>query len=292
MRATASYDEPFAWWGPVWSPPAPRNVLDLIRDGTLPVETAALLWALLARRASLAVAAGPSGAGKTTLLTALLDFLPPATNRLYLRGCYEPFAFLADPTVDPTRTTLLVNEISANLPAYLWGPGVRRALAATGRGFALLTTLHATSPTELVRDLAGYPLRVPTAEIAHLGVVVVLEAWSVDGAIRRGVATVAVLTPTRGGLAIESLAARSTAETQPAVDLRGVAGVSARFGWRADGAIVAREIASRAALLTALAAAPPADLVGTLARLGRRWLGAPAVAEEGRRPPPAPPSPW
>ena len=280
MRATASYDEPFAWWGPVWSPPAPRDVLDLIRDGTLPAETAALLWALLARRASLAVAAGPSGAGKTTLLTALLAFLPPATDRLYLRGCYEPFAFLDDPTVDPTRTALLVNEISANLPAYLWGPGVRRALAATGRGFALLTTLHAASPTELVRGLAGYPLRVPTAEIAHLGVVVVLEAHPVDGVIRRGVGTVAALTPTPGGgLAIEALAARPTAETPPAVDPRGVASVAGRFGWRADGAGIAREIASRAALLTALAAAPPADLAATLARLGRRWLGPPTVAE-------------
>src|ERR671937_5478 len=107
MSRLRSYDEPFGWWGPVWSAPGPRSVGNLIADGILTAEAAALLSILLERRASLIVAAGPSGAGKTTLLTALLDFLPAETRRIYVRGCYEPFDFLE--TTDPAHSALLVN---------------------------------------------------------------------------------------------------------------------------------------------------------------------------------------
>ena len=95
------YEEPFAWWGPGWQAPAPRDIADLLRDETIDAWTAANLWAALARRQSLAVVAGESEVGKTTLLTALLDFLPPNTRRVYLRGCFETFAFLVGPGNQP-----------------------------------------------------------------------------------------------------------------------------------------------------------------------------------------------
>ena len=192
--AGAAYDEPFAWWGPIWSPPVPRTVADLVRQHVMSPATAALLWALLARRASIAVVADPRGAGKTTLLTALLDFLPAGTRRLYLRGCYEPFAFLDDPTVEPSRSVLLVNEISAHLPSYLWGSAVRRVLQATARGFALAVTAHASSVEDLVAMLASYPLRIPPAEIAAIDIVVVLDVCDAAGEERRRVAGVWELT--------------------------------------------------------------------------------------------------
>ena len=108
MRQSVPSDEPFAWWGPFRRPTAARSILDLIRDGVLDAPLAGLLWAALVRRSPLTVVAGPSGAGKTTLLTALLDFLPAGERRVYVRGCYEPFAFLDDPAVVPRRTTLLI----------------------------------------------------------------------------------------------------------------------------------------------------------------------------------------
>ncbi|MDP9364044.1 MAG: CpaF/VirB11 family protein, partial [Chloroflexota bacterium] len=208
MRARASYDEPFAWWGPVWTPPAARSAADLVSEGTLAPATAGLLAALLGRRASLVVAAEASGAGKTTLLTALLAFYPPNTRRLYLRGCYEPFAFLDDPTLDPTASLLLVNEISAHLPAYLWGPAVGRTLEATRRGFALAATAHAADPTDLVRLLAGYPLRVPLHDVAAVKLVVLLDAWSAGDKTHREVASVTALLPPvgAGGLTLVPLA--------------------------------------------------------------------------------------
>ena len=271
-RAT-QYHEPFAWWGPVWTPPAARGLLELIRDGTLTAETAGLLWALLARRASLVVVAGPSGAGKTTLLTALLEFLPIGTRRIYLRGCYEPFAFLDDPTVDPRRTVLLVNEISAHLPAYLWGPGVRRTLEAAHRGFALAATAHATSATELIQTLAGYPLRVPLAAIAAVDLVVHLDAWMTNGLVRREVASVTALEPSRDGrgLTLAVLSDRSSRATQPAVDLRKTGAVVARLRSTEAEDGIGREIAERAAALAALATADPGQDCPALADLARRW---------------------
>lgn len=171
----AAYSEPFFWWGPVWTPPAPRSVIDLIQARVMPARTAALLWALLTRRASIAVVAGPSGAGKTTVLTALLDFLPLESQRCYLRGCYESFAFLDDSAIDPARGALLVNELSPHFPAYLWGPGVHRLFESGRRGFQIALTAHAATVTAFVALLTGYPLRVPMRDVGQIPVVLTLE---------------------------------------------------------------------------------------------------------------------
>ena len=211
MRQTSmSNDEPFGWWGPTWATPAPRTIVDLIRDRTMAAEVAALLWTLLARRASVVVAAEPSGAGKTTLLSALLDFLPAHTRRLYVRGCYETFGFLDDPASEPERTYLLINEISAHLPIYLWGPGVRRVFGAVRSGFRLAATTHAAEIEGLIQSLAGYPLRVPPADLAAIDLVVILDAWETAGTVRREVAKVAALAATADGrgLRVDLLADR------------------------------------------------------------------------------------
>jgi len=146
-----------------------------LRDGTLDSWTAANLWAALARRRSLAVVAGESEAGKTTLLSALLDFLPPNTRRIYPRGCFESFAFLSDPAIEPSETALLINEISPHLPVYLWGPAVGRVLEAAELGFALLATAHADSVHEFVGALTGSPLRIPLTQATAFEFVVVMK---------------------------------------------------------------------------------------------------------------------
>lgn len=85
-----------AWWGFHGAGDPGRSVLGLIADGTLDAELAALLWLLLEARLPVVVAAGPPLAGKTTVLTALLDFLPPGTRRVYLRGAWEDYTWLAE----------------------------------------------------------------------------------------------------------------------------------------------------------------------------------------------------
>lgn len=172
---TTRYGEPFHWWGPGWSVPRMLGVQDLLRDGTIDRKSAALLWAVMARRRSLVVVGGPGGLGKTTLLTALCQLLPPTTTRLYARGCYETFAFLDDPHVEPHESALLINEISPHLPVYLWGGAVARMLDAAQRGFALYATAHGESLYEFVASLTGSPLRIPAASIAAFEYVVLLD---------------------------------------------------------------------------------------------------------------------
>jgi len=179
MQRGASYLEPFGWWGPTWSSPAPRTLDDLVARGMLSAELAVLLKTLIGLRASILVAAGPSGVGKTTFLTALLDDLPEESTRIYVRGCYEPFDFLE--TSDPATSTLLINEISPHLPIYLWGPGVRKTFEAAKAGYQLAATAHATSVEDFIYSLTGYPLRIPSELLRVIDLLVLLDVAWIDG---------------------------------------------------------------------------------------------------------------
>ena len=214
MAPHPRYDEPFFWWGPGWDDrPAPR-IEALLRDGTLDSWYGAVLWAAMSRRISLVIVSEPSGAGKTTLLTALLDFLPPRTRRIYLRGSFETFSFLTDPAVEPQAAVLLVNEISPHLPVYLWGDAVDRVLEATGRGYMILATAHARGAQDFVGMLTGSPLRIAAPKIASFALVVVMESPAVPGRGGR-VASIWPLTATREGLAIEPFSPDSEHNISP-----------------------------------------------------------------------------
>src|SRR3989442_1093495 len=104
-------DEPFGWWGWHWQPAVPLSIMQIMNARSVDTATVALLWAMLARRASVLVAAEPPMAGKTTTLTALLDLLPPDTKRVYLRGHYETFDFAREDGADPKHTYILSNEM-------------------------------------------------------------------------------------------------------------------------------------------------------------------------------------
>src|SRR5690606_18836160 len=131
--------------------------------------------------ASLVVAAGPRGVGKTTLLTALLAGYPEGSRHVYLRGCYESFAFLDDPSVVPSNSLLLVNELSSHLPVYLWGVGVRRLFQAAHQGYTFAATAHATAIEDLIGMLAGYPLQTTVAELASINLVALMNPGTTNG---------------------------------------------------------------------------------------------------------------
>ena len=208
------YTEPFWWWGPGWATPVPRGIGELLRDETIDSWTAANLWAALARRRSVAVVAGPSGVGKTTLLTALLDFLPSRTHRIYPRGCFETFAFLSDPVFVAAETAVLINEISPHLPVYLWGPAVGRMLDAAERGYTLLATAHADTVQEFVGVLTGSPLRLHAPLIAAFELVAVMER-SADTRSGRRVRGVWRLERTASGITLDELPGMSEIMNQP-----------------------------------------------------------------------------
>ena len=172
--------EPYGWWGYGWRAPEPLSVVQLIGRGTFDARTAAILWTMIERRASIIVAAEAPGAGKSTILTALAAFLPPSVDRLYLRGWSETFAFLGE--ADPRRTYLLCNEISPHLPVYLWGRQVPRLFAAVAEGYGLGATMHAETRDEVVAVLEGSPLCVPRCQVARVDLLLTL---AVDDRERR-----------------------------------------------------------------------------------------------------------
>ena len=172
-------------------------------NNAIEVECAAKVWAALAQRRSLTVIGGPSGLGKSTMLGSFLPALPQGSHRVYLRGCYETFAFLDDPDLPPAATALLVNEISPHLPIYLWGPAVKRTLAAGENGYQILATAHGRSVVEFAATLTGSPLRIPAPMLAAIGLVALLEP--VASASGRRVTELWQLSTARNGVSIDLL---------------------------------------------------------------------------------------
>jgi energy-coupling factor transporter ATP-binding protein EcfA2 len=201
------YDTPFSWWGGPWASPESRSLVWLIESGSLDARLAAFLSLAVEFRRSIIVVAEQQGAGKTTLLTALLDFLPPDAEPVYLRGLYERFSFLE--TVPADRAYMLCNEISGHLPTYLWGQGVRRVFQANAGGYPFLTTMHATSTEDALAQLERYPLEIPPAEIAGIDLVVNLDVGYVNTRYVRRVMSVDLIDADGDGYRAVHLSGRS-----------------------------------------------------------------------------------
>jgi len=199
------------WWGIHPVPLRSRSIVELVRAGTLDGELAALLWLLVEARLPVIAAAERSGTGKSTLLAAVLDFLPPGTRRIELRGVDEDFAWLphaaelgwpggSDPDAAAReRATsgsayLLAAELSDHHPGYTWGDAARVAVRALSIGYGLGATIHADSLEEVFDLLHRPPVAVTDDELSRLGIVLVLRAVApppgdvADGLVRRVVA--------------------------------------------------------------------------------------------------------
>lgn len=175
------HDEPFGWWGWHWQPAIPLSIMQIINAGSLDTQMAAALWAMLARRASVLVAAEPPMAGKTTTLTALLDLIPPDSCKVYLRGHYETFDFTQEPGAEPTRTYVLANEMSDHLAVYLWGSRIYKMFELLEQGYAIGSTMHAETVDDVIAILDSPPLNVPAKWIARLTLVVNLYVGGTYG---------------------------------------------------------------------------------------------------------------
>lgn len=147
---------PEGWWGYHWAPPEPMSAVEIVGSGSLDMRLMATLWAVVSRRRSVMLASEAPQAGKTTTLSALVDFLPPDTVGVFLRGWWGDYAWTDE--YGPDRTYLLVNEMSDHLPIYVWGRNAKGALELAGRGYGLGATMHADSLAEglaALRDGVG-----------------------------------------------------------------------------------------------------------------------------------------
>ncbi len=191
---TASYTEPepYDWWGIGLDRATPLSIVDLLRQGSLDLTTAATLWLLLTARASIIVVASEAGVGKTTTLSAISDFLPTAIARIYLRGWSERFVWAT--TANPATSYLLCNEISQHLPGYLWGSQVSRLFATVAQGFSFGATLHAASAEETLQVLAGPPLQITPDHLARIDCILTLAATPTEDGLHRHLHTLTIFT--------------------------------------------------------------------------------------------------
>jgi hypothetical protein len=194
---------------PGWaSPGAPsaRSVAQLIADGTLDPELAAIVWLLVEGHVPLVVGAGPRLVGKTTLLHALLDFLPPDIGTREIAGRREDFSWLPDPlalgwpgadvadlasglrgdapsvpaaarapVAPPEQTYLICAELSNHTPFYTWGLRARVLVRALQLGYGLGATVHAETLGDLFDILMPPPVELTEDEIRRLGIVLILR---------------------------------------------------------------------------------------------------------------------
>ena len=186
---------PSAWWGGERRDESRLTILDLIRNETLDVEAAALLWLLVAAKKSIVVAAAPQLAGKTTLLTALLDLMSPRYERVFARGRDEDFSFVS--STDPANTYVLVPELSDHTPAYLWGEGLRRLFRELERGYSVGATMHADTPQQVLAMLEGPPLFINRELLANIHVVVTLRLDRGPAEMTRRLVEIAIQAPDR-----------------------------------------------------------------------------------------------
>lgn len=165
------------------------SVTQLIQSGTLDSIVAAFLWAMMARRASVLVAAGPRLVGKSTTLHALTSFLPEDTQFVYARGQYETFDL--EGSTDPQKTYILVSEISDHTPHYLRGPAVDKLFQLLESGYRMGATLHADTPEEVVQAIKHYSVDVPVPLIARgIDLIITLHAEETRRGIRRRIRSI------------------------------------------------------------------------------------------------------
>jgi hypothetical protein len=187
-----------------WPVAARRSIVELIADGVLDAELAALAWLLVEARLPVVVGALARGVGKTTLLEALLDFLPSSIRRIDLAGAAEDFAWLPEaaslgwpsaaaavadtPPITPTSAYLVAAELSEHLPIYTWGAAARTLVRAASIGYGIGATIHADRLEDVHDGLRAKPVGLTDDELSYLGLVLIVRAWrEPDGTVVRRV---------------------------------------------------------------------------------------------------------
>lgn len=239
------------------------SMVDLVRNETIPVAPAALLWWAVERGASLLTAGGPSGAGKSTLANACLGFLPDGARAYAVAGRDDP---LRVPT-EAGPTYLLISELSRHgRPHYISGLAARRAFALVRGDLRVVGTLHADSVDEAIANL-GDEVELSTEDVARVNLIAIsrIEGWTGaggrgghtarDDTVRRRIVEIGLLAPDpRGGIRSIELAAWNTRSGRLEL-AESPAGVAALAQWAGISTPSAEaEIARRADVLSRLAA--------------------------------------
>ena len=173
---------PEGWWGYHWTAPRPMSAVEIVQSGSLDARLMATLWAVVSRRKSVMLASEAPMAGKTTTLSALVDFLPPGTTGVFLRGWGQDDRWVDE--IGPDAAYMLINEMSDHLPIYVWGRNARGALILAGKGYGLGATMHADSLDEALTALRS-ELGATDADLAGLTIYLQFSAYRTPAGMYR-----------------------------------------------------------------------------------------------------------
>lgn len=164
------------------------SVVDLLAAGTLDLEVASCLCALVGRGASFLSGAVPGGAGKTTVMAAILAFLPPGVEIVTVDD--ERVLAAAGGSRDRRRCYLAHEIGSGHWYGYIWGRAVQDYVNLARRGDMIATGLHADTLPQLREMLLAPPLSVNEEALAALDFTLFVAAERRGPAVLRRVSAV------------------------------------------------------------------------------------------------------
>jgi len=161
------------------------TIAELVRNGTINADMAAVLWAAVDEQKSFLTAAVPRFAGKTTTSNAVLALRPPDVPVTPVAGERDLMQRLS---VERRGGYLVVAEFApVPVPGYIWGEPVRRVFETVhAGGYALQTALHAPGVDAAMQEVT-YGNGVSDAHASIFKLVLYIErfGYSLDTFWRR-----------------------------------------------------------------------------------------------------------
>jgi flagellar protein FlaI len=169
----------------------PYSIIDLIKNNTCDLETAAVIWLAMEYEMNVIISGG-TASGKTVFLNACLPFIPPNQRIISIEDTRElmlPEFLYWTPLITRTPNPegkgevsmldLLVNSLRMRPDRIVLGEMRKREEAmvlfeAMHTGHSVYATLHADSAAETIARLVNQPLNVPPNLLKSINLNVVM----------------------------------------------------------------------------------------------------------------------
>jgi flagellar protein FlaI len=168
----------------------PWTITKFIKEGTLSLAAAALIWLSIENELSILIAGG-TGSGKTSMLNVIANFFPPNQRVISIEDTRElvlpktlhwvPLETrLANPEGkgEVSMLDLLVNSLRMRPDRIIVGEIRRKReaevlLEAIHTGHSVYGTIHANDADEVITRLTNSPINIPKPMISSLGLIIV-----------------------------------------------------------------------------------------------------------------------
>jgi hypothetical protein len=150
------------------------TLAEMVRNGTMSADMAAVIWAAVDEQVSFLTAAIPRFAGKTTTSEAALALRRPEVPLHRIDGSRAQTERLSDQRLGGY---LVVAEFEqAPMPGYIWGEPVRRVFQTLDAGYSLQAVLHAGSVAEAIGEVS-HGNGVPDEHVSAFKLVLYIERF-------------------------------------------------------------------------------------------------------------------